>query len=306
MHREEIKKLIDQGLSTREIGEKLNLSTSGMRYRLLKAGLKTQYDYKRRRSSKIWDIEKSKLTNIVENANSLAEILRALGYKHHLNSGLYTPLKKRLKLENINFSHIQLGFSSNKNRTFERVTKSQLLEDLKARKRLPNSRKKKIIKFNIVPHQNCAECGQGRLWNKKELILQIDHIDGDPLNNNPENLRFLCPNCHSQTETFCIQNIKHSPETPTQDARKKQAKNEYFCSCGMKKSKKGKRCRKCAMKIVNEKTRKFEISKEDMIKLVCEDKVPFTTLGNQFGVSDNAIRKRCKGMGINPKTRTII
>ena len=35
-----------------------------------------------------------------------------------------------------------------------------------------------------------------------QITLQLDHIDGDPANNMIENLRILCPNCHTQTETF--------------------------------------------------------------------------------------------------------
>lgn len=48
----------------------------------------------------------------------------------------------------------------------------------------------------------CQECGQTSVWNSMELVLQLDHIDGDSDNNYPSNLRLLCPNCHSQTETF--------------------------------------------------------------------------------------------------------
>ena len=40
-----------------------------------------------------------------------------------------------------------------------------------------------------------------------------------------------------------------------------------------------------------------------MHNLVCVEKIPFTTLGKMFGVSDNAVRKRCIKMGIDPKTR---
>jgi hypothetical protein len=47
----------------------------------------------------------------------------------------------------------------------------------------------------------CDECEQGKLWNGKSLALQLDHIDGDS-SNVLENLRLLCPNCHSQTDTF--------------------------------------------------------------------------------------------------------
>ena len=47
----------------------------------------------------------------------------------------------------------------------------------------------------------CAECGLTSEWNGKPLSLQLDHIDGDSDNNFPSNLRFLCPNCHTQTPT---------------------------------------------------------------------------------------------------------
>jgi len=46
---------------------------------------------------------------------------------------------------------------------------------------------------------NCEICGISD-WNKKKLVLHVDHINGDPSNDHPDNLRLICPNCHSQTE----------------------------------------------------------------------------------------------------------
>ena len=54
----------------------------------------------------------------------------------------------------------------------------------------------------------CEECHLKPLWCGKKLVLQVDHINGIPYDHRRENLRFLCPNCHSQTDTFCGKNLK--------------------------------------------------------------------------------------------------
>ena len=43
-------------------------------------------------------------------------------------------------------------------------------------------------------------------WMNKPIPLEIDHIDGDITNNNLQNLRILCPNCHAQTDTYKAKN----------------------------------------------------------------------------------------------------
>lgn len=50
--------------------------------------------------------------------------------------------------------------------------------------------------------EQCIFCGQGSIWNNQPLTLDMDHIDGDTANNTLENLRLLCPNCHTQTHTW--------------------------------------------------------------------------------------------------------
>ena len=61
--------------------------------------------------------------------------------------------------------------------------------------------KRKLLEANLIKDQ-CNICGLLPVWNEKKLVLQIDHIDGDRSNNALENLRLVCPNCHSQTPTF--------------------------------------------------------------------------------------------------------
>ena len=56
---------------------------------------------------------------------------------------------------------------------------------------------------DIEREYRCAKCGNEGVWQGRRLLLEIDHISGDWLDNRPENLRYLCPNCHSSTETWC-------------------------------------------------------------------------------------------------------
>jgi len=51
----------------------------------------------------------------------------------------------------------------------------------------------------------CSCCGISE-HNGKLLTLQVDHTDGNAGNNSPSNLRLICPNCHSQTDTFSARN----------------------------------------------------------------------------------------------------
>lgn len=67
-----------------------------------------------------------------------------------------------------------------------------------------------IRKYNHIFHwipDHCAECGLGREWCSKPLSLQVDHKNGIARDHRLENLRYLCPNCHSQTETFTGKNF---------------------------------------------------------------------------------------------------
>lgn len=58
--------------------------------------------------------------------------------------------------------------------------------------------------------EQCAQCGWGeRHPTTGKVPVQVDHIDGNPLSHRPENLRLLCPNCHSLTPHFGALNRGH-------------------------------------------------------------------------------------------------
>lgn len=70
-----------------------------------------------------------------------------------------------------------------------------------------NSLKKRLIDEKKLEYK-CAFCGNTGEWNGKSLVLELDHINGHNLDHRIENLRFLCPNCHSQTDTYSGRNKK--------------------------------------------------------------------------------------------------
>jgi len=72
--------------------------------------------------------------------------------------------------------------------------------------------KKRLISLNLIENK-CAICGI-KIWNNKPICLELDHIDGDNSNHKRKNLRLLCPNCHSQTNTYRGKNSKHKKFEP--------------------------------------------------------------------------------------------
>jgi Zn finger protein HypA/HybF involved in hydrogenase expression len=64
--------------------------------------------------------------------------------------------------------------------------------------------KNRLIKEKVLEYK-CSTCGLFD-WKGKSISLHLDHIDGNNHNHKLENLRLLCPNCHSQTDTWCGKN----------------------------------------------------------------------------------------------------
>ncbi len=89
--------------------------------------------------------------------------------------------------------------------------------DYCARRKLPldlvlknNSRgqiKKRLLQDGILENV-CSECGLRDYWNDKPIVMHLDHINGVNNDNRITNLRMLCPNCHSQQETYAGRNAR--------------------------------------------------------------------------------------------------
>lgn len=141
--------------------------------------------------------------------------------------------------------------------------------------------KRRLVQEGLLEYRCYGDgCKLSSEWLGKKLSLQLDHINGRGNDNRIENLRFLCPNCHSQTPTFAGRNLR---------------KKKECVDCGTDISHTATRCRPCSHQIPRS-TRRFEVSVEELKKLL--DKYPMTKIGEMFGVSGNAIKKRAKKLGI--------
>lgn len=109
----------------------------------------------------------------------------------------------------------------------------------------------------------------------------MDHINGILADHRLENLRLLCPNCHTQTDTFAGRNVK----TPR--------KEKKYCECGNILSIGAKYCRKCILCYKVTKTKIDWPSNEELLEML-QSLGSYIAIANKLGVSDNAVRKRLK------------
>lgn len=130
------------------------------------------------------------LNEAVLKSTSLSGVIKYL--KLNKSSGTYIKLKKELDRLNIDPKFIKRSRNTKPYKSEEIFCENSTYD----RTTLRN----KIIKENILEYK-CQSCCIEN-WNNKKISLQLDHINGIRNDNRIENLRFLCPNCHSQTETW--------------------------------------------------------------------------------------------------------
>jgi len=229
--------------------------------------------------SKINSIAKKDLQQLVYNSNSLADVLRKLNL--YVSSGNYKPLKIRLDDDNIDYAHIKLGLNSSKNKIKTKIKTSEVL--IENSKYSNSCLKQRILKEGILKNQ-CSKCKLDPIWCDDVLTLQLDHINGNNRDNRIENLRILCPNCHTQTKNYGSKNIKKRRITK-------------HCSCGNNMCATSKMCMNCIHAGKSKNTRNKKIlwpNYNELLKMLSETN--YTKVAQQLGVSDNAIRKHIKSI----------
>jgi Zn finger protein HypA/HybF involved in hydrogenase expression len=168
----------------------------------------------------------------------------------------------------------------------------------------------RLLRERKLPYR-CAICGNDGVWNGKPLILQVDHINGDHYDNRLENLRFLCPNCHTQTANFSGKNIHRKGKTSFAEIKAisnidrlyvnepgvPALKKDLHCSfCGkpITRFSESGLCPECAAK--KQRKVKDRPSGETLLKEVQE--LGFAEVGRKYGVLGNAIKKWLREEGL--------
>ena len=131
----------------------------------------------------------------VNESSFLYEIAQKCGYKtgSNLRPSLRDKIKKRICDLGLNTSHFKYSYP-------KPLSEKLVLQENRTRN--SSCFKKRLYKEGLL-HEICSLCNQTNIHNGKKLVLQLDHINGNHNDNRIENLRILCPNCHSQTSTFC-------------------------------------------------------------------------------------------------------
>ncbi|RRR80332.1 HNH endonuclease signature motif containing protein [Streptomyces sp. RP5T] len=142
------------------------------------------------------------LQPVVAASTSVNDVLRRLGLE--VVGGHHTNISRRIKAYGIDTSHFTpvVRTESQRYNQRRRTAEEILVEDTsKDARRVPSTRLKRAMS-EVGVEECCEMCGIEGVWLGEPLPLEVDHIDGNWRNNRVENLRLLCPNCHSTTDSY--------------------------------------------------------------------------------------------------------
>ncbi|MFK4102731.1 HNH endonuclease signature motif containing protein [Streptomyces sp. NPDC019531] len=142
------------------------------------------------------------LEPVVARSSSINGVLRDLGLDPV--GGHHTNISRRIKAYGLDTSHFTPAGRTERQRYNQRRRTAEeiLVEETSAHaRRVPSSRLKRAMR-ELGADERCAMCGIEPVWLGEPLPLEVDHIDGNWRDNRIGNLRLLCPNCHSTTDSY--------------------------------------------------------------------------------------------------------
>lgn len=161
----------------------------------------SHFESLQRRRRVMDDIPVADFASAVAQARSIAEVSRILGVSD--NTQFRRIYRARVLAQQLDTSHMKGQAHARGTKSSRRSGPQQLLTVAPgADRRLPARRLRSAMIEIGMPYR-CAFCKTGPEWQGHEITLEVDHISGDIADNRPQNLRFLCPNCHATTPTYC-------------------------------------------------------------------------------------------------------
>jgi len=272
--KETVKECFSIGATLRKLGFK---STTGTRQKIkeiIKENLIDISHFDRNKAISLfrennvfprWDI--NKLKESIKTSTNRGEVLVKMGLRKA--GGNYNTIQKYIKQYNIDISHFIPPFSSyvamvNSVKKNARKNEDIFCENSSVCRSVVRSR---IIRDSLIEYK-CRDCGITTIWNNKKITLQLEHINGVFNDNRLINLCWLCPNCHSQTDTYTGRNPGRWKNGAKIDRRR-----------GSK-----------------PRPNKRRVNYEAVIKRYGELRNRVKT-GKEFGISDSAVRKIVKKYG---------
>ena len=146
-----------------------------------------------------YKIDDSLFIQYVKESLCIREVLQKCGIA--AKGGNYRIFYSRVKQLNLDTSHFT-GRGHLKGKKHSWAAEFSIEKSFVEKGSLTTTKlKAKILKYKLKEYL-CVKCGLTK-WQGQPISLHLDHINGDSFDNRLENLRFLCPNCHSQTSNYC-------------------------------------------------------------------------------------------------------